>query len=186
MDLLPGSAAKNSHPARGLGGILGAEATRASRGPVPRGPGEGQRTTDRDRRPDLGADGRPAARPLLRHVLRGRARSGRLGGSRRSPRARAGAARAAQEEEGRGRRPPGAGRRLPGPPLLPPEASRSGCLPPTGPVLGPRPCSRGERVPHPRSRPQSEHHRQGRRPTHSPTGGHPPAGLLPAFPSGMV
>lgn len=124
----------------------------------------------------------PAALPLLlQRVLWRRVPSSPLDGSRRSPRDRTGTARAQP-----GRRPPGAGRRLPGPPLLRPVVSRSGRLPPTPPALGPRLGSQDRRVPRPLPSPKREYHSCGRRPTHSPTAGHPPACSFPAFPSGVV
>eukprot|EP00069_Balaena_mysticetus_P018462 bmy_02330T0 len=105
--------------------------------------GEG-RTTDGNPRPDLWADGltrrAPSAPPA------GPQREGPVQPARRfppQPSRKSWSRPRPVREEGRRRRPPRAGRRLPGSPRLQVQASRSGRLPPTSPALGPRLGSQG-------------------------------------------
>lgn len=86
---------------------------------------------------------------------------------------------------GLGREAAGGGTPAPRATLPPAKASRSGRLPPARSASGPRLGSQGRTSPSPSPQSKCESHNGGRRPTHSPTVGHPPACSLPAFPSGV-
>lgn len=154
-----------------------ARAQRAGRRPEDHGRGPAALTS--------GLTGGPAARRPLQQVLRGRVRSGRLGGSRRSPRARAGAARAAG---GGGSGKEAAGGGTPAPRAASPSARGEPLGVTSSGRPGAGPSTRLERresptpsLQLPKCTPQP-----GPPPHPQPRGGPPPARPLPAFPSGRV